>query len=42
LNARRDAVRKENPDLSFADISKKLAYEWSNLEADEKKVIEDG
>ena len=31
LNFRRDSVRKEFPDMSFADISKKLAQEWSHL-----------
>ena len=33
LNDRREAVRKENPDLSFADISKKLAVEWGQVDA---------
>ncbi len=36
LNDRRETVRKESPDMSFAEISKKLANEWSNLPADEK------
>ena len=31
LNFRRDSVRKECPDMSFAEISKKLAQEWSHL-----------
>jgi hypothetical protein len=31
LNYRRDSVRKECPDMSFAEISKKLAQEWSHL-----------
>ena len=31
LNDHRDAVRKEHPELSFADISKKLAEEWSKV-----------
>ena len=31
LNDRREAVRKENPDISFADISKKLAVEWGKV-----------
>ena len=33
LNDRREAVRKENPDLSFADISKKLAVQWGQVDA---------
>ena len=33
LNDRRETVRKENPDLSFADISKKLAVEWGQVDA---------
>ncbi len=37
LNDRREDVRKECPDISFADISKKLAVEWSNLDADTKQ-----
>jgi hypothetical protein len=36
LNDRREAVRKEAPDMSFADISKKLANEWSHLGPEEK------
>ena len=31
LNDRRESVRKENPDISFADISKKLAVEWGQV-----------
>merc|ERR1712212_227889 len=31
LNDRREIVRKENPDISFADISKKLAVEWGQV-----------
>ena len=37
LNDRREAVRKESPDMSFADISKKLANEWSQLGQTEKQ-----
>ena len=38
LNDRREAVRKENPDLSFADISKKLAVEWGQVDSTMKKT----
>ena len=38
LNFRRDSVRKEFPELSFAEISKKLAQEWSQLDAVEKQT----
>lgn len=31
LNDRRDAVRTENPSFSFAEITKFLANEWTNL-----------
>ena len=37
LNDRREFVRKETPEMSFADISKKLANEWSQLGQDEKQ-----
>ncbi len=37
LNDRREDVRKECPDISFADISKKLAVEWSNLDPETKQ-----
>lgn len=38
LNHRRDSVRKECPEMSFAEISKKLAQEWSQLDASEKQI----
>ena len=31
LNERRETVRAENPDITFSDLSKKLAAEWSAL-----------
>ena len=37
LNDRRETVRKESPEMSFADISKKLANEWSQLGQEEKQ-----
>ena len=37
LNDRREAVRKGNPDLSFADISKKLAVEWGQVDTKQKQ-----
>lgn len=41
LNDRRETVRKEAPDISFADISKKLANEWSQLgQEDKQKYVE--
>lgn len=36
LNDRRESFRKENPELSFAEVSKSLAVEWSSLSADDK------
>ncbi|KAG8039489.1 hypothetical protein G9C98_008132 [Cotesia typhae] len=38
LNDRRDKVRNENPNMSFADITKALAAEWSSLPADQKQL----
>lgn len=41
LNERRETVRAENPDITFSDLSKKLAAEWSALgEADKNKYNE--
>lgn len=37
LNDRREAVREANPKLPFAEITKILASEWSNLPADKKQ-----
>lgn len=37
LNDRREAVRTGHPNLSFAEITKMLASEWSNLPADKKQ-----
>ena len=37
LNDRREAVRSANPSLSFAEITKMLANEWTNLPADKKQ-----
>lgn len=37
LNDRREDVRKECPDISFADISKKLAVEWANIDKETKQ-----
>ncbi|OTF81524.1 high mobility group protein 20A-like protein, partial [Euroglyphus maynei] len=28
LNANRERIKRENPDLTFAEITKKLAAEW--------------
>ena len=37
LNDCREAVRKESPDMSFKEISKKLSQKWSQLEQEEKQ-----
>lgn len=37
LNDRRERVRSENPTLSFAEITKLLASEWSTLPPDQKQ-----
>ena len=36
LNERREVVRTETPEITFSELSKKLAAEWSNLPEDEK------
>ena len=36
LNERRESVRGENPDITFSELSKKLAAEWSALPEEEK------
>jgi len=36
LNERRESVRSENPDITFSELSKKLAAEWSKLGDEEK------
>lgn len=37
LNDRREKVRNENPSLTFTEITKLLASEWSKLPADQKQ-----
>ncbi|KAK9877545.1 hypothetical protein WA026_018652 [Henosepilachna vigintioctopunctata] len=37
LNDRRETVRLENPNLSFAEITKLLASEWSNAPVEKKQ-----
>ena len=36
LNERREAVKSENPEISFSELSKRLAADWSSLEEEEK------
>lgn len=38
LNDRREKVRSENPSLTFTEITKLLASEWSKLPSDQKQV----
>lgn len=37
LNERRDQLRAAQPELSFAEITRELASEWSKLRTDEKQ-----
>ena len=37
INDRQVAVRKESPNMSFADISKTIASEWSKIKEEEKQ-----
>ncbi|ESO85095.1 hypothetical protein LOTGIDRAFT_196090 [Lottia gigantea] len=37
LNNRREQLRRENPNLSFSEITKVLGAEWSNLQQREKQ-----
>ncbi|XP_063228914.1 high mobility group protein 20A [Bacillus rossius redtenbacheri] len=41
LNDRREKVRAENPNLPFPEITKRLAVEWSQLQADQKQMYLD-
>eukprot|EP00092_Neocalanus_flemingeri_P005635 GFUD01006069.1.p1 GENE.GFUD01006069.1~~GFUD01006069.1.p1 ORF type:complete len:310 (-),score=106.26 GFUD01006069.1:648-1577(-) len=41
LNERRESVRGENPDITFSDLSKKLAAEWSGLDEPDKNKYND-
>ena len=38
INERRATLRVENPNLSFAEITKILGSEWSRLTTQEKQV----
>lgn len=37
LNANRERIKQENSELSFAEVTKKLASEWSSMSSDDKK-----
>lgn len=41
LNANRERIKNENSHLSFAEVTKKLASQWSSMEMKEKKVYLD-
>lgn len=42
LNKRRDTVRSENPDMTFAEITRKLGKEWSQLShTDKQKYLDE-
>ncbi|KAJ6225910.1 hypothetical protein RDWZM_004455, partial [Blomia tropicalis] len=41
LNANRERIKKSYPTLSFAEVTKKLASEWSSMSSDEKKAYLD-
>ena len=41
LNANRERIKLENPELSFAEVTKKLASEWSSMSFEEKKAYLD-
>ncbi|PIK46035.1 putative high mobility group protein 20A [Apostichopus japonicus] len=42
LNERRDTVRSENPDMTFAEITRKLGKEWSQLsQSDKQKYLDE-
>jgi len=38
INSRRAEVKQQHPHLTFAEITKILGSEWSNLLAEEKQV----
>ena len=37
LNERRETVKTENPSMTYPDILKKLAAEWSSMPPDDRK-----
>lgn len=39
MNERRDVIKNETPNISFPDLTKKIASEWSNMDPATKKVI---
>lgn len=41
LNANRDRIKQENPELNFAEVTKRLAAEWSGMSTEEKKAYLD-
>jgi len=41
LNERRESVRSRNPDITFSELSKKLAAEWSSMGNGEKNRYHD-
>lgn len=41
LNSRRDTLRTDNPNLTFADITKILAQEWANLTPEDKRPYQE-
>lgn len=38
MNERRDAVKSSNPNITFPELTKKIASEWSQMDTDNKKV----
>lgn len=41
LNERRDQLRADHPELGFAEVTRKLASEWSTLPIEEKQQFLD-
>ena len=41
LNERRETVKSENPSMTYPDILKKLAAEWSGMSTDDRKKYHD-
>lgn len=41
LNANRERLKQDHPELPFAEVTKRLASEWSSMSAEQKKVYLD-
>ena len=38
MNERRDDIKAQNPNITFAELTRTVACEWSTMESKKKKV----